>query len=726
MKSLTKKRLRVDTAASILCRLNERCYRVSLMKDANNVNQRLVLPMALAWKHETSPLTKNIPFDIDEMPDVLAAGESGHVPFNPTPSDLDKTESKSKHTITTSSPDARLVAQRSSDPGMIDLAFVSQYVDETELGYCSECNIYSIHSGSRHAGEISLDGFEVEKRLQSRMRNRAKTSIRRKTLSVRVNSASSKATILPSNQDGYLAAKLPAEVQDGRFLSIKRAKAIANRLGTYDCRHGLPPTNPTGKNANRVTVGRTRIMWTSKSPPDKPQRVFFTSLLTGKKLDSGAQRRPRDVRLVIKVDGEYFTHESTPQSSPPGETTSGCITQYLRPKKQFVIDPSKYIGMLLLREGNGTVNDVATYQETNNEKPEAKFQEPQLECLPDNSGVISVTCAFSGSINISSIHDALNSAARRKWLHCTVCWAAGSSALGEVKACSVCGLLAHLQCCIDPGESSHTSKGGVISTEWTCAVCCQGRKLCRSDPHSPSCRTAENRRSSRPPHWLTESHVFQNQLIDIKPKLCDTALSQSASPYEQKCILCPYSGGAMSQIVFGDSKCWVHEVCRIWTDVASVARTEPSGECLTGAVCALCGIDEAVRCRQHLFQTNDKLVKCAASNCSVRFHPICAFLVSKLQDQSKTKSEEDYSRTDFQARLRQDSFVTKHCTLSMMHYEATGLPVENKYDKLPNHIPICFCSFHHPCRDATLYGLYPGGANIDQEAVLIPSLPMAS
>lgn len=679
-----------------------------------------MLSMALPWMQDSVPITKSIPFDIDEMAEVLAAGESAHLPFNHALPSVDNKETIANHAVPLCSPHVSSVAQRSSDPGVVDLAFITQYKDEANLGCRSEGIISSFHFRKRHPGDIALNVFDVGHRLKNRLQYPPVTTFRRKQLSVRINATSSKATIVPSNLAGYLAAKLPAEVQDGRFLSMKRAKAIAKTLGTYDCRHGLPPTNPTGKNANRVTVGRTRRMWTSKSSPDKPQRVFFTSLLTGGKLDSGAQRRPRDIRLTIKVDGEYFFNHNSPQSSLPAETTSWATKGYTRPTKQFVVYPSKYI-CELFRHGNKKDKDVPTNQGKTDEGRGAKFQEHQLECLPDNTGIISVTCGSTGKINISSLHDTLNSAARRKSLYCTVCWATGSSELGEVHTCSVCGLLAHLQCCLDPGEQLHTSREGVISTEWTCAVCCAGRKQCPSDSFEFACRSVEHRRAARPPNWLTESHVFQEKLLEGKSN--GEEIGKSASPYEQKCALCPYSGGAMSQIYIGDRRRWVHEVCRIWTDVTLVPRTEasPNG-CSRSVVCALCGTEEAV-------SRNNSLVKCAASNCRVRFHPMCALLASKLQNHTapptKIDCEESEDRTDIQKKIFRDRAVTKDFTLKSMNYEG-GVLVGNKHDSVPNRIPVCFCSFHHPSRDASLYGLYPGGNHLDQEVVLIPSLPRQS
>ncbi|CAJ1934931.1 unnamed protein product [Cylindrotheca closterium] len=475
-KQATKKRLRVDAAASLLATLNERAYSRSLLRDANSINHRIVLPMGLPWMHDTVPLSKTIPFDIDEMPDILAAGEGRDMPFAHTPSSMNKKERKSKYAFARNSASLHSVARRCSDPGIIDLTSIINYEDENNLHYRFKGNSASFRSIKSLPGEIALLSFEIAHRRKSTVQDHAKTISRKKEWSVRINSTSSKSSILPSDLAGYLEARLPAEVQDGRFLSMKRAKAIAKALGSYDCRHGLPPTNPTGKNANRITVGRTRRMWTAKSPPGKPQRVFFTSLLTGEKLDSGSQKRPRDVRLAIKVEGEYCYGENSSQYSP----LSATHFWGMRTKKRCVVNPNNYAS-ILLKHGNIREKDVLSDQERSEGEGESGFREPQFDCLPDNTGVICVTCTSPGNITIPSIHDILNNSARQNSLHCTVCWAPRSSQLGEVQTCAVCGLSAHLQCCLDPGEVSHIAKGGTISGKWMCAVCCLRRQQCAND-----------------------------------------------------------------------------------------------------------------------------------------------------------------------------------------------------------------------------------------------------
>mmetsp|Transcript_1074 Transcript_1074/g.2113 ORF Transcript_1074/g.2113 Transcript_1074/m.2113 type:complete len:669 (-) Transcript_1074:305-2311(-) len=664
--------------------------------------------MALPWMHDTVPLTKSIPFDIDEMPDVLAADEGRNIHFNHMTSIVNKKERKPKDTLARSSASLRSVARRSSDPGIIDLTSTIQYKDERNLRSHSKGNTVSFRSKKSLPGEIALHTFEIEHRRKRTMQDHAKTIIRKKYWSVRINSTSSKASILPSNLAGYLEARLPAEVQDGRFLSMKRAKAIAKALGTYDCRHGLPPTNPTGKNANRVTVGRTRRMWTSKSPSDKPQRVFFTSLLTGEKLDSGSQKRPRDVRLAIKIDGEYFSGENSSQYSPLAPTNSWCTRQYARAKKQCVIDPNNYVS-LLLKDGNRREIGVISDQERFKVDGESYFREPQFECLPDNTGVICVTCTSPGNITMTSLHSILNSAAKRNSIHCTVCWATGSSQLGEVQACSVCGLLAHLQCCLDPGEVSRIAKGGTIVAKWTCAMCCARRQQCPNDPGGSVCKHPENQRVADPPSGL----------IDAPLKFDAGEVGQSSWPFEQKCALCPYSGGAMSPVSIGDTTHWVHEVCRIWTDVAMVPETRHQSTNRKSGICALCGADEATR-----FKAKNSLMKCAASNCHVQFHPMCSLVATNLQNHASLHPNANYEsngeRTDFQEKMIQDRVTAKEFTLSTVYCEAP----ESTYEKCedpPNQIPVCFCSFHNPSRDASLYGLYPGGTHIDQSAILVPS-----
>jgi hypothetical protein len=131
----------------------------------------------------------------------------------------------------------------------------------------------------------------------------AKTSSR--WISVRVDSVSSRHTLFPSSSDDFrplfLVATLPIHVQEGTKVPIREAMARAKALGSYDCRHGIKDPRPP----DRVLAGRTRLIWTRKQKGDAT-RGSFVSLLTGERTEKGAHRRPREVRVLLRMGGNLL------------------------------------------------------------------------------------------------------------------------------------------------------------------------------------------------------------------------------------------------------------------------------------------------------------------------------------------------------------------------------------------------------------------------------------
>lgn len=725
-----KKRVRVDTAASILAILDERGYHRSLLQDANNINHRIVTPMILPWMHAGLPVARNIPCDIDEMPEILAVDDGTHTPFENGPFGfgnfaMGQMQSGEQNLLDRNSVTMRTAARRSLDPGVVELSTITLGPDEFICGSHDDSPTDLWCSKDDSLGELSLRCFELAQQRLKRRIKEAKSLTRKQLISVKVSSTSSKVSIFPVTPLKLVDAKLPAEVQDARFLSIARAKKISEKLGTYDCRHGLAPTNASGKNANRVSVGRTRRMWTAKSPADKPQRVFFTSLLTGEKLDSGTQKRPRDIRLAIKVNEEYLESGATVNSLTTSQEwpENGVNTVST---EQCTVDTNKLVSALAKGQFGKSESPLSIGQVNTLIKP-ATF-----DCIPDNTGLISVTCTLPGSIAISSVHGLLNEAANQESALCTICWSKGCRELGALQKCSECYVLVHPQCCLDSGIVCDSQRGieGATASTWLCSVCHNSRG--QTAGTVPQLTAKSRRRISRPPNWLKDS------LVESPVSKSNTSFQSPLEHSGHKCFLCPFSGGAMSMVEVKGVCLWVHEVCRIWTDLESTKEEPVSTEAHREEECALCGIGDTktISHVDRIPSIRKSLVKCAAARCRVFFHPMCALLVSKLTWQSSRPRKSPQAGLQSSPRSPQilkDLDLASRFTLTVVDCEAVQKGPGK--DRLLQ-IPVCFCCFHNPMREPSLYGIYPGGEHIDERVLRVPphrdaattskSMPMTS
>jgi hypothetical protein len=773
----------------MLAGLDDRSYQRALLRDSNGILERILLPMSFPWQHRVVPVARNIPCDIDEMPAILTSQDGSYTPFENGPLGFGKFDigqlrrGASSARVVNSDDMVCAAARRAGDPGQVELSSVTlppiqseehaiqeNTSSKTETGKISSTSSSTWREKSDEDdieanGEISLRCFEEVQRQKRRKVGQARSCVRRHSISVRVESTSSRTSIFDANsgpldvrfaRPWLTEATLPLEVQNGRFLSASNAKSIARKLGTYNLRHGLGTTNPSGKNSNRVSVGRTRLIWTEKSPSDQPQRVFFTSLLTGEKLEAGAQKRPREIRVGVRVNGSLLT--ASRASASPADLIIGDIDLITLPRHnramkvtarfmddeitaaaqkslQCALDSDQLVKNIL-KDAKKRVGFPDKERLSAGTLEYAEHVPPRIDCIPDNNGLISAICTIPGTLSPASgsIHDILNEAARRvENPTCTVCWSTSGSEKATVEECFGCGVTAHLGCCLDVGEGANDQHDGndqVSESKWTCAVCSKlGHRQSRPDTDDGS--TRKRRRESRLPPRLKDSH--------LEPLLSrHFHASASISSEEVTCALCPYSGGAMSRIDWGGERIWIHEVCRIWKpNVLKVA--DKAGQINERGIvkCALCGSGDGIHstragapsCVQTKLPCG--LVKCAAARCQIHFHPMCALLASKLsitQPERRTTrgavtgiASTDNGVSPLETTKMKDSLLCNEFTLTALKYKATkGAYGKNPGEKQLGLIPVAFCGIHNPKREQRFYGMYPKGLHMDVSTVRIP------
>lgn len=753
----------IDACASLLAMMDERSYQRNLLCSANRFAREILQPLSLPWMHKCNPVTRNMPFDLDDMAEILMADDGSYTPHENGPFgfgrfDVGQLRRGPINTrLATSSDSWCSASRRSDDPGILEVSSVilplryhssiatsdlqdveSSYPSERDTdnkGHCEEVMAL---------GELTLrcheHSFTNKRRKVESIRSCAKYHL----VSVKVNGSSSRSSLFGeiqmdsnSRYGRLLEATLPAEVQSGRILSTVKAQKIAENLGTYDWRHGLSNASSTGKTANRLSCGRTRLIWTEKSPSDQPQKVFFSSLLTGIRIEGANQKRPRDIKLAIRVDGEVFGSESSekspclvntlfvekfPLASPPRL----LFDVVDHPRAQCMMDDEEFVKTIL--------ND-APKSGSDRSKVRGRSASSQaiFDCLPDSNGLIGVVCSSSGKVSGSCVHECFNRAAQVNTLKlCTVCWAPDVDQNNLVTECSDCGVLVHLACCYDRGETFPPTPD--IAEEekpiWRCAVCCHktqiesidGRKDASIQGHE---QAKKSKRRSRLPRWLQDSHVDD-------PLAAGRSCSAPGDPTSHgiKCALCPYQGGAMSQIQFGTSLVWIHEICRTWWRGKMRIPPSLSTQSLFRE-CALCGCGKRQAAAEEssddsIPTISEYLVKCAASRCQVYFHPMCGLFSSKLYELSNTvNNTKDMNADEYRAESPQeaDRRLSSCFTLTALDCEVTiGSNGKDSGTRQVVKLPIAFCGFHNPKREASFRGLYPAGRYINTDIMRIPAL----
>ena len=760
----------VEGCASFLAMMDERAYSRMLLCSANQLSREILEPLSLPWMHKGNPVTRNMPFDLDDMAEILMADDGSYAPYENGPLgfgrfDVGQFRRGPLNTrLATSSDSWCSASRRSDDPGVLEVSSVTlpPFYTRTaparkmDMDHSDSCTIDVMdgnHEYDRQAalprGELSLRCFEYSSTRKRRKIATIRTSTKRYFISVKVNSSSSRSTIFNDlHADGasfLLDATLPAEVHNGRILSTAKALRIAENLGTYDWRHGLSNASNKGKSSSRLSCGRTRLIWTEKSPSDQPQKVFFSSLLTGARIDGAHQKRPRDIKLAIRLNGELYCRNSLsielptkeerffeifPQSSPSAYLRDA----YSHPNAFCMMEDEEFI--------KNTLSDAPkALSERNKSRGKSLQVQPMLDSLTDANGLIGVVCSSVGKIAISSIHECFNRVAKEQSLRlCTVCWAPDIDQDNAVKECSECGVLVHPMCCYEKGETFPFISAIDADEEliWRCAVCCYKSynqlEIGSKDALGAGPEQAKkSKRKSRLPQWLQDSHIEDASAVGRSGLTMGEIKSHG-----MKCALCPYEGGAMSHIRLENESVWMHEVCRTWLKRGrrnlSTSSSADSGTVLHE--CALCGQgekrDNLTAADETIASTSEYYVlKCAASRCQVYFHPMCGLLSSKLVElsnefragRSDVQTNPPASTSSAESSTERDRKLCSCFTLTALDCEVTTGSMGNDPGTTQVvQIPIALCGIHNPRRESSYRGLCPAARNVNADVIRIPAI----
>jgi len=698
----------IESAANALVEIDPRARARDQIRDSDKLLHELLFPMAFPWAHPYHNEQLHKVTDLEEMPAILAAGNS-------TPDY--KVHGEFGHLRSSRAPKTtQVAARRSNDPGVVEFTSFFKPSQAQRHFTCVQRRFDRSEDDPSLPGELSL---RMYKEVHERKRKRQlfeQANKKTKLVSFRMGSTSSRSSIfddveVSENKLLLLPANCPKSLQEGTRLSGPKAFQKALDLGSYNIRP-IPPqalaSNDTSSK-NRIFVGRTRLIWSEKDESQSSShRVPYRSLLTGDRLDGPASKRPLRVKVAVRLNGVLLTSKEASARKTAALLDSALVGDGLFSYSNKVITSAldaacdvgvsvdgdhpqcslnteiflQQVSRQLLSADEATASNLLS--RTRQQLPiqrqstgQLRVIPPCIDCVPSEDGIFNVVCTNSGEFIWGSIANGAN--VKSKHSVCTLLMrelASEYECCRYVTSAPVClnfsihsthfliflsTSLLHFSICWKR-ESPHTDVG--------CWTKC---KSCSARVHT-SCL------SNMDGHW--ECQVCATEFLEA----------------EHFCRICNHSAG---ELVQNEDGSWVHEICRTW---CSDCR-------LSGASSTPAPDADDMRC--HLCSENtDAVARCAAANCNIQFHPMCAVIATF----SAYEHHDNMLERDAKER---DAFLCSQHELSMLQTSCCGGGTPSAGTSTA--LPIAFCGFHNPNRQEDFYGLYPGGAFFDCGALRVPS-----
>ncbi|KAL7558054.1 hypothetical protein ACA910_009242 [Epithemia clementina (nom. ined.)] len=680
----------IEESTEHVLRLDPKTCNEQILMDADLLLKRILLPMCFPWCHKSALPVKSMARDIDELPGLLSEGQiyEGTM-FSAKPRKLKNGEKTGE----------LLSLNRSDDLGVVVLKRQKQPPPELPYEHVED------HSPPpTNVGQFKLSSFE-EAVAANRMRTSKPETESVKLISFRFGSTSSRSTLFPGHPSGrkrvlLMQASFSEDFQRGKRIQIDKANEIARELGSYDYRFGLPSF---GNSTNRIRAGRTRLIWSTKHIG--AQRPTHRSMLTGKILDNGRQKRPMTSKVGIRINGKRlclekpgFTegadsteqlvytddeiqsafHETCEDNGKSHQKRLGRTTTPATLYMQCALKTGDEDFLPFVLENMATqdpsmrlVSNTFQVKSIANPSKVLHILPPIIFSLPSEDGLIRTFCSVPGRISHVEIDPAVTESQGQataevdasellvemtdRFMACSVCWSPDSEA-EDIISCCECGLRVHVSC--HPGDNKRFEKP---NQGWKCNSCKSIPLALRSE----------------------------NETVAVT----------------RRCKECPVVGGAMSSFGTG----WFHDVCHAWCNSKKGAGED--GQCV---ICS---------------GTATKVVRCAARGCSVRFHPMCAVLVSRAaqihrRQQGDRMMVEVEATRKFKGSVGCDSIahhIKEADSLLTMQYELVATRVRVAGRGCSHMVYLGFCGIHNRHRLPEFFGLFPGGAFYD-DAFRIPPL----
>jgi len=502
----------------------------------------------------------------------------------------------------------------------------------------------------------------------------------------------------------------------------------------------------------------------------RPKSVVIMVRLNGSIIsepvdEDGDQKRRKDDKYVEKYTWSkskvHKAFEAIKYKAPVS-----IISDTSEDEEQFqtalcTIDMGQYFKTLLEHNSEvaNQVNCPDYHVSTINLSPSTsvlrKIRKPRIHCLPIDDGFLRVLCVnpgvLEGSLQYPTILSDIAKLNKDGPL-CTVCWT--GSEQSDVLCCESCNLYVHKECCLDTGRYKETTK----SISWTCARCTktpyeeylpklntvqthpQYAKSDRNSHYVPTGSRKSQRRTKLPSKFKEDALEDENMPTIVRQLIDSKTTRYRSNP---KCTLCPFAGGAMSITKKNEEyQRWTHEVCRIWCSSSINVDTGFSADRKFGGmdmdtsinsvlqdpvqdiVCCLCGmgkIHNEGQVNEEVLQVTESpnaqispstlgLIKCAATGCSLYFHPMCALLYTKFSQEYFNHLRKDNPKGSFQSK---DCDHYELDFVQVSRKEGTSIVAgmtemnEDDDDEQTYILPVGFCGLHNKLRGADIYGMPP-------------------
>jgi hypothetical protein len=649
-------------------------------------------------------------------------------------------------------------------------------------------------------GESSL---QMYKEVLTRKRRRAefeRANTNKKLISFRVGSTSSRSTIFDPSEVNkvplFLQATYPRQVQDGVKRFDEEAYNEGINLGSYNCRP-LPPKdsviiNSTSK--NRFVVGRTRLLWSQREQAQaKSQRSPYCSILTGLRLETNSLKRPLSIKVGIRINGVLISSSRSQGAQMLAHNSTTFELSYSNKSVQDALDEAcRAVPPLAECVQNDTilsqdcsqcsinVSEFVAEIARNSKACEQQRQQSisKVDQIRMPMSINRQLLMFQSSTSESNTYDHIYRICYKDELIGTV--SEFSTEQEEVfhdgKSYFLESMLKLNLHVVPPRIDCLPTVDGLIHV--TCTTPGKITYLTEAVPDKePTNATGKM--------CATSGKVSSISLLLIA-LAAETNRCAACWNYKEAnkiCIRCDYSHG----IVFpnDDGNKWIHNIGKPWCDIDTATPGELYSDHANG------NIDNDWYCDKsccHLCSNGSMgsvaVVSCPVEGCNVRFHPICAIIVSAANEmQYKNKRDDVELNGDCSSLTQKKIFLdddTYLCTqyiqssIQTSFVRATNNMIHNKDKKpstspaisrsAPNRrvrttkqngkskkktstpkatlsntpttrsrratnastsnqsivLPIVFCPYHNPKRSREYYGLYPNGCYFNHDIIRVP------
>ena len=280
-------------------------------------------------------------------------------------------------------------------------------------------------SANEHSADPEYSGMYKRDRQLGKRRELAKACARKWKISIKAGGSSTRTRIFRVEEKSEVevesafrpmlqTAVLPPSVLSGQNVPIAVAEEFDQResLGSYDVRaNAAAVEKAASSNAakRKIAIGRTRLVWTKKNEKaegaSKYGKSTYTSIITGQKLETNAQKRPREVRVGIRLNGQLLMEPiATSDSSNKAKSPTSSVKKAGRKVKQSdIVEDSFSISPMVPASDNRKAGDVkravdAVFAENMSQKKNVQAESSAPSILPPSNIIVVEPAAITANV----------------------------------------------------------------------------------------------------------------------------------------------------------------------------------------------------------------------------------------------------------------------------------------------------------------------------------------